>query len=176
MVLFWSYVFTECKTKCFKIWSCHKFKYISTSVGRLKKMPTVKIFINSAQNFQARFSHLVEKALIQPYPVCSHCLLRSLCPPLAHRELRFVTNFWQWTPFCKDGSPNTVGNFSKKSNFSMRKPYTVFPRIVSAETILFWIWPYVLWPLVTVHKSVETIQGRKLFKGGNYSRKYGSLY
>ena len=50
---------------------------------------------------------------------------------------------------------------------------TVFPRIVSAETILFWSWPYVLWPLVTVHKSAETIQGRKLFKGGNYSRKYG---
>ena len=40
---------------------------------------------------------------------------------------------------------------------------TVFPRIVSAETILFWSWPYVLWPLMTVHKSVETIQGRKLF-------------
>ena len=50
---------------------------------------------------------------------------------------------------------------------------TVFPRIVSAETILLWIWPYVLWPLNTVHKSAETIQGRKLFKGGNYSRKYG---
>ena len=50
---------------------------------------------------------------------------------------------------------------------------TVFPRIVSAETILFWIWPYVLWPLITVHKSAETIQGRKLFKGGNYMRKYG---
>ena len=33
----------------------------------------------------------------------------------------------------------------------------------------------VLWPLVTVHKSVETIQGRKLFKSGNYSRKY-SIY
>ena len=27
--------------------------------------------------------------------------------------------------------------------------------------------------LVTVHKSAEAIQGRKLFKGGNYSRKYG---
>ena len=40
---------------------------------------------------------------------------------------------------------------------------TVFPWIVSAETVLFWIWPYVLWPLVTVHKSEETIQGRKLF-------------
>ena len=40
--------------------------------------------------------------------------------------------------------------------------YTVFPQIVSVETILFWIWPYALWP-VTVHKSVETIQGRKLF-------------
>ena len=27
---------------------------------------------------------------------------------------------------------------------------------------------------VTVHKSAETIQGRKLFKCGNYSRKYGT--
>ena len=26
---------------------------------------------------------------------------------------------------------------------------------------------------VTLHKSAETIQGRKLFKGGNYLRKYG---
>ena len=25
-----------------------------------------------------------------------------------------------------------------------------------------------------LHKSAETIQGRKLFKGGNYSRKYGN--
>ena len=46
---------------------------------------------------------------------------------------------------------------------------TVFPCIAS-----FWIWPYVLWPLVTVHKSAETIQGRKLFKTRNYSRKYGT--
>ena len=52
---------------------------------------------------------------------------------------------------------------------------TVFPHIVSAETILFWIQPYVLWPLVTVHTGAETIQGRKLFKGGNYMRKYGIL-
>ena len=44
---------------------------------------------------------------------------------------------------------------------------TVFPRIVSAETILFWIYPYELWPLITVHTGAETIQGRKLFKGGN---------
>ena len=28
-------------------------------------------------------------------------------------------------------------------------------------------------PEVTVHKGAETIQGRKLFEGGNYSRKYG---
>jgi hypothetical protein len=28
-------------------------------------------------------------------------------------------------------------------------------------------------PKVTVHKCAETIQGRKLFKGGNYTRKYG---
>ena len=50
---------------------------------------------------------------------------------------------------------------------------TVFPHIVSAETILFWLWAYVLWPLITVHKCAETIQGRKLLKGGNYMRKYG---
>ena len=30
-------------------------------------------------------------------------------------------------------------------------------------------------PKVTVHKCAETIQGRKLFKGGNYIRKYGIL-
>ena len=28
-------------------------------------------------------------------------------------------------------------------------------------------------PKVTVHKCAETIQGRKLFKGRNYMRKYG---
>ena len=44
---------------------------------------------------------------------------------------------------------------------------TVFPHIVSAETILFGN------PKVTVHKGAETIQGRKLLKGGNYMRKYG---
>ena len=31
-------------------------------------------------------------------------------------------------------------------------------------------------PKVTVHKYVETIQGRKLFKGGNYKRKYGNHF
>ena len=30
-------------------------------------------------------------------------------------------------------------------------------------------------PKVTVHKCAETILGRKLFKGGNYLRKYGRL-
>ena len=29
-------------------------------------------------------------------------------------------------------------------------------------------------PKVAVHKCMETIQGRKLFKGGNYMRKYGN--
>ena len=50
---------------------------------------------------------------------------------------------------------------------------TVFPHIVSTETILFWLWSYLLWPLVTVHKCAETNHGRKLFKVGNYMRKYG---
>jgi hypothetical protein len=30
--------------------------------------------------------------------------------------------------------------------------------------------PQYIMPKVTVHKCAETIQGRKLFKGGNYSR------
>ena len=40
---------------------------------------------------------------------------------------------------------------------------TIFLWIVSVETILFWIQPYELWPLVTAHTGSETIQGRKLF-------------
>ena len=30
--------------------------------------------------------------------------------------------------------------------------------------------------MVTVHTGAETIQGRKLFKGGNYMRKYGIYF
>ena len=63
------------------------------------------------------------------------------------------------------------GYVKKEINHSKRN--TVFPHIVSAETILFWLWSYVLWPLISVHKCAETIQGGKLFKGGNYMRKYG---
>ena len=29
---------------------------------------------------------------------------------------------------------------------------------------------------MTVHTGAETIQGRKLFKGGNYMRKYGIIF
>ena len=31
-------------------------------------------------------------------------------------------------------------------------------------------------PKVKVHKCAQTIQGRKLFKGRNYMRKYGKLF
>ena len=65
---------------------------------------------------------------------------------------------------------NIIGQLKLPSKMEL---HTVFPHIVSAETILFWLWPYVLWPLITLHKCAETIQGRKLFKGGNYMRKYG---
>ena len=48
------------------------------------------------------------------------------------------------------------------------KKITVFPYIVSAETILFWIWKskisQYIRPKVTVHKCEETIQGRKLYE------------
>ena len=36
---------------------------------------------------------------------------------------------------------------TKLERFSPKNQHTVFPRIVSAETIVFWIWPYLLWPL-----------------------------
>ena len=51
---------------------------------------------------------------------------------------------------------------------SQTKKHTVFPHIVSEETILFWLLPYVLWPLITVHKCAETIQGRKLYEEIRY--------
>ena len=54
---------------------------------------------------------------------------------------------------------------------------TVFPHIVSAETIFFIVEiqrSQYIRPKVTVHKCAESIQGRKLFKGGNYMRKYGN--
>ena len=50
---------------------------------------------------------------------------------------------------------------------------TVFPHILSAEIILFWIWSQYTSPKFTVHKCTETTQGRKLFKVKHYMRKYG---
>ena len=61
-------------------------------------------------------------------------------------------------------------------NLGLTKPYTVFLQIVSAETILFWIWPYVLWPLITVNKSAETIQGRKLFAEIRYQEIFLTVF
>ena len=43
-----------------------------------------------------------------------------------------------------------------------QKIITVFPRIVSAETILFWNFQ------CGNYSREETIKGRKVFKGGNY--------
>ena len=61
---------------------------------------------------------------------------------------------------------------------------TVFPHIVAAETILFWIYKilklhifstsYVMKTWIVSSLGAETIQGWKLFKGGNYMRKYGN--
>ena len=48
---------------------------------------------------------------------------------------------------------------------------TIFPYIVTMEVILFWLWPYVLWPLISVHKCAETIQGRKQYEEIQYFAK-----
>ena len=53
----------------------------------------------------------------------------------------------------------------------------VFSHTVSVETFFFLNLEVqrsqYIRPKVIVHKCAETIQGRKLFKGGNYTRKYG---
>ena len=64
-------------------------------------------------------------------------------------------------------TPNYFALFQK---LTLALIMRVFSQVLSAETIFFWIWPYLLWPLVTVHKSAETIQGRKLFAEIRYFR------
>ena len=54
---------------------------------------------------------------------------------------------------------------------------TVFPNIVSYSFLNLEIQrSQYIRSKVTVHKGAETIQGRKLFKGGNYMRKYGKSF
>ena len=65
----------------------------------------------------------------------------------------------------------------KKSKTAMGSIHTVFPHIVSAGNYSFLnleiqMSQYIR-PKVTVHKCAETIQWRKLCKGGNYMSKYG---
>ena len=67
-----------------------------------------------------------------------------------------------WQSFAP--STNSKGNVFNKCEYWILR-YLPYFRVylVSVETILFWLWPYVLWPLITVHKCAETIQGRKLY-------------
>jgi hypothetical protein len=60
---------------------------------------------------------------------------------------------------------------------------TLFPPIVSAETILFWKWKMwkfsysfrimAIFYFINWMFAAQTIEGGNLFKGGNYSQKYG---
>ena len=75
---------------------------------------------------------------------------------------------------CKLQIPSTyLRIWNMNGRFSLL--HTVFPHIVSAETILFWLWLYVLWPLITVHKCAETIQGRKLYEEIRYVAHTGCI-
>ena len=51
--------------------------------------------------------------------------------------------------------------------------YTVFLRIVSAETIVFWIWPYLLWPFALCIMTFGFPNSKNNSFRGNYMRKYG---
>ena len=72
-----------------------------------------------------------------------------------------------------------VRKYSVSINHYREKTITVFPHIVSTETILFLNLEIqrsqYIRPMVTVHKGAETIQERKLFKGRNCKRKYGNF-
>ena len=75
---------------------------------------------------------------------------------------------------------NTFQNSFQKS---VQKS-TVFPWIVSVETIFFWKWKMwkfsysfrimAIFYFINWIVAAETIEGGKLFKGGNYLRKYGT--
>ena len=82
------------------------------------------------------------------------------------------------TFFCKLSEKVKISNPSgiSEKERSRKKWDTIFPHIVSAETILFWIWPYVLWPLITVHKCAETIQGRKLYEEIRHSQFFWAYF
>ena len=74
---------------------------------------------------------------------------------------------------------------SRKLNIFFQKHFlhTEFPRIVSAETILFWkrnVWNFscsfrimTTFYFINWVVAAEYIEGGKIFKGGNYLRKYG---
>ena len=67
----------------------------------------------------------------------------------------------------------------KKETFTSRFEETRGGRVpqkskIWGDVVYGWSLMYCVWPLITVHTGAETIQGRKLFKGGNYSRKYGN--
>ena len=93
-----------------------------------------------------------------------------------HTQMLYMSSsFWMLGIESRDFSCAEKKRTTCKAEQIHKITTTLFPRIVFAKTILFWFWHYELWPLVIVHKSVETIQGRKLFKGGNYLRRYGII-
>ena len=79
---------------------------------------------------------------------------------------------WTWRTVVSNGlNPPNITNFTnlfkyRISSYSFRGNYSFFKLEIQRSQYIR--------PKVTVHKVVETIQGRKLFKGGNYMRKYGT--
>ena len=81
----------------------------------------------------------------------------AACPVLAGTKWGmyiFLFDCWSFLPF--------------------RRLFWPFLTIFGLFFSIYRISSYRLWPLISVHKCAETIQGRKLFKGGNYMRKYSS--
>ena len=108
---------------------------------------------------------------------CSNQNSRCIWKSMGNKSILFVIN----ANYQVDFSKNVLWHYrlwsfkekdTKLERFLPKNQHTVFPHIVSSLEWFSHI--YVLWPLITVHKTAETIQGRKLFKGRNYSRKYSN--
>ena len=86
--------------------------------------------------------------------VCCQYLSNFVSPDSKPHHQNYLSIIWLKSRYC-------ISSYSFHGNYS-------FLNWKSKDS-------HYIRPKVTVHKGAETIQGRKLFKGGNYMRKYGIL-
>ena len=157
---------------------------------------SVVLGTNDPMNVTEGFERRLSRVMIHPkykYPqVCTK--IKLSCPSMCPKRFLTSRNCFGLVQFVLDGLKTFWTCLRKQSSllwnhfwtfwtcpnwfgWVQNHLHTVFPHIVSTETILFLNLEIqesqYIRPKVTTHKCAETIQGRKLFKGRNYMRKYG---